>query len=78
LVVIEPLLPDGAVAAADAFNDLNLLVLGGGRMCTVEELRGLLAEAGLTLTRVVPTASRVSIIEAVQATGSRAESTAAQ
>jgi hypothetical protein len=73
LLVVEPLLPDGAVSAADAFNDLNLLVLGGGRMCTVDELRGLLVEAGLALTRVVPSPSRFSIVEAVPAPGNGAE-----
>jgi hypothetical protein len=67
LLLIESILPDGTVSAADAFNDLNLLVLGGGRMATLNELRGLLAQADLTLTRVIATPTRVSIAEAVPA-----------
>lgn len=64
LLVVEPVLPAGSVSAADAFNDLHLLVMGGGRMCTEAEFRLLLAEAGFSLTRVLPTAARMSLIEA--------------
>jgi len=36
----------------------------GGRERTPEEYRDLLGKAGLRLTRIVPTASPVSVIEA--------------
>jgi hypothetical protein len=44
--------------------DLVMLTVPGGRERTEDEYRALLAKAGLRLTRVVPTASPVSVIEA--------------
>ena len=45
--------------------DLHMLVLLGGRERTGTEYRALLAGAGFTLTRVVPTETVVSVLEAV-------------
>jgi O-methyltransferase domain/Dimerisation domain len=64
LVVAEPLLPPAGVSFADAFNDLNLLVLGGGQMCTEAEIGALLQGAGFRLTAVHTTPTRLSLIEA--------------
>jgi hypothetical protein len=47
-----------------AFSDLNMLVLPGGRERSELEFAQLFAAAGLQLTRVVHTRSRVSILEA--------------
>jgi hypothetical protein len=47
-----------------AFSDLNMLVLPGGRERTAEEYAALFEAAGLRLTRVIDTASRMSIVEA--------------
>jgi len=44
--------------------DLMMLVGPGGRERTEQEYVALLAKADLRLTRVVPTASAVSIVEA--------------
>jgi hypothetical protein len=44
--------------------DLVMLAVPGGRERTPDEYRDLLAKAGLRLTRIVPTPSPVSIIEA--------------
>src|SRR5262249_29245463 len=45
--------------------DINMLVVApGGRERTREEFRALLAGAELRLSRIVPTASRVNILEA--------------
>ena len=49
------------------FNDLNLLVMGGGRMYTEPELRGLFAEAGLQVLRLLDTGTRLSIVEGAAA-----------
>jgi hypothetical protein len=65
LLVGEPLLPERAVPFSDAFNDLNLLVLGGGQMLTESKLAELFATAGLRLTRVLPTGTRLSLLEAL-------------
>jgi hypothetical protein len=48
--------------------DLNMLVMSeGGRERTPEEYAQLLEGAGLRLSRIVPTASAVSVVEAVAA-----------
>jgi hypothetical protein len=44
-------------------SDLQMLMGGGGRERTEAEFRALLAEAGFSLTRVIPTAGFMSIIE---------------
>lgn len=64
LVVIEGLAMDVRHAAEDAFRDLLLLACSnGGRLRTEAELRRLGGEAGLTVVRVIPTASTFSIVE---------------
>jgi hypothetical protein len=45
-------------------SDLNMMVLGGGRECTATEHGALLGAAGFTLTKIIPTQSEVSVIEA--------------
>jgi len=43
------------------------MVIGGGRERTAAEHQALIEAAGFTLTKVVPTQSEVSVIEAVPA-----------
>jgi hypothetical protein len=50
-----------------AFSDLNMLVSPGGQERSTAEYAALLAAADLHLTRAVPTASEVTVIEAVPA-----------
>src|SRR3712207_7525458 len=59
LLVVEPVLPEGNVSSADAFNDLHLLVMGGGRMCTAAEFGQLLTTGGFALQRIIATAARL-------------------
>ncbi|XYH97519.1 hypothetical protein ACMHYB_58825 [Sorangium sp. So ce1128] len=47
--------------------DLEMLIACGDRERTEAEFRALLAAAGFRLTRVFPTASATSVIEAVPA-----------
>jgi hypothetical protein len=47
--------------------DIHMLAATGGMERTAAEYRALLAQAGLDLARIVPTASSFSIIEAVPA-----------
>ena len=65
VLVVEAVLPPGGVPVEDAFNDLHLLVMGGGRMYGEAEFRSLFAAAGLALARVVPTPARLSVVEGV-------------
>ena len=44
-------------------SDLNMLVSPGGQERTEAEYRALYAAAGFELTRVIPTRSRISLIE---------------
>jgi hypothetical protein len=52
------------MSATIAFTDLNMLIGPGGRERTTDEYAAVLEAGGLTLTRVVPTESDVSIVEA--------------
>jgi hypothetical protein len=68
LLLIEQVLPALAADAADhrrvLLTDLNMLVMTGGRERDEAEYRHLLNESGLSLIRVLGTASSFSIIEA--------------
>jgi SAM-dependent methyltransferase len=48
---------------AAAMNDVNMLVCTGGRQRSEAEFRALYDAAGFALTRIVPTAARLSVIE---------------
>jgi hypothetical protein len=67
LLLIEPVVPPGNDPAFSKLLDLLMLVWpSGGRERTEVEHQANLAAAGLRLSRVVPTNSGVSIIEAVR------------
>jgi SAM-dependent methyltransferase len=65
LLVVEQVVPIGNDYHSSKFDDLNMLVLFQGRERTAEEFRGLLATAGFTLSRILPTSSQWSVVEAV-------------
>ncbi len=67
LLVIEPLVLPGDQASVSKFVDLMMLLMPGGRGRTEEEFRTLFGAGGFELTRVIPTDSRVSIVEAAPA-----------
>jgi hypothetical protein len=68
LLIVERILPDRAEQgrAAEAYLvDLEMLVLApGGRERTESEFRAILSVAGFAMTRIVPTTTPVSLIEA--------------
>jgi len=64
LLVVESVIPPGNEPFGGKFLDLVMLLIPGGKERTEEEYRTLFSEAGFELTRVVPTASEVSIVEA--------------
>ena len=67
LIIIEAVMPPGNEYHHAKFLDMNMLVLSeGGRERTEEEYRILLDEAEFTLTRVIPTAAPLSVIEATR------------
>jgi cyclopropane fatty-acyl-phospholipid synthase-like methyltransferase len=67
LLIVETVLPEGDTPHQGKLQDLVMLVFPGGQERTEPEYRELLAKAGLRLTRVIPTTSVVSIVEAVRA-----------
>lgn len=64
LLLIEPIVPPGNGTSFAKLLDLLMLVWPGGRERTEGEHRALLASSGLHLSRVIPTQSPLSIIEA--------------
>ncbi|MBO1349428.1 MAG: methyltransferase [Hormoscilla sp. GUM202] len=67
LLAIEMVIPPGNEPSAGKLMDINMLVMcAGGRERTEAEYGELLKAAGFKLTLIVPTASDVSVIEAVK------------
>jgi len=67
LLIVETVLPAGDTPHQGKVQDMVMLVFPGGQERTEAEYAGLLGQAGFRLTRVVPTESIVSIVEAVPA-----------
>ena len=64
LLIIEMVLPEGDTPHTGKIIDMAMLVAPGGQERTEPEYAALLGKAGLGLTRVVPTESAVSVVEA--------------
>lgn len=67
LLIIEMVLPPGNAPHPGKILDIMMLVGPGGQERTESEYADLLGKAGFRLQRVVPTASAVSVVEAVLA-----------
>jgi hypothetical protein len=67
LLVVEQLLPSRAAPHPGYLSDIAVLVVLGGRERTLQEYQALLAEAGLSLHRVIETDSALSILEVAHA-----------
>jgi hypothetical protein len=67
LLIVEFVLPEGNTPHFGKLVDMVMLTLPGGEERTAKEYDALLAKAGLRMTRVVPTASDVSVVEATAA-----------
>jgi len=66
LLIVEMVLPGGDAPHPGKMLDLTMLVMPGGQERTEAEYAELLEKAGFRLTRVVPTASAASVVEAVR------------
>jgi len=64
LLLVEFVLPEGGEPHLGLLADMVMLAIPGGEERTAAEYGALLAKAGFTVERVVPTASPVSIVEA--------------
>jgi hypothetical protein len=65
ILLIEMVLPPGDAPHPGKILDMMMLVGPGGQERTPDEYAALFAKANLRLTRIVPTASPVSVVEAV-------------
>ena len=65
LLLVENVVPAGNEPSFGKWLDVLMLVYTGGQERTAVEFRDLLATAGFEMTRVVPTAANVSVIEAL-------------
>ena len=68
MIVVESVVPPRGEPSFAKLLDLQMLsTTDGGKERTEREFGELLARSGMRLTRIVPTAYRVSVIEAVKA-----------
>jgi hypothetical protein len=67
LLIVEMVLPNDDTMHPGKLLDMIMLSIPGGTERTAPEYATLLAKAGFKVSRVVPTASPVSIVEAVPA-----------
>lgn len=67
VLIVEAVVPEGGEPHYSKLLDLEMLVSPGGVERTEEEYAALLSSAGLRLTRIIPTMSPFSIVEAVAA-----------
>lgn len=65
VLIVEMLVPEGDEPHPAKALDLVMLTMENGKERTAEEYRQLLAAAGLQLSRIIPTRSPYSIVEAV-------------
>jgi hypothetical protein len=65
VILLESVLEPGNTPDFGKIVDLEMLAMPGGRERTAEEFGALFARAGFTLTRIVPTQSPLSVVEAV-------------
>ncbi len=66
LLVVESVIPPGNEPFGGKLLDLVMLLIPGGRERTQAEYQTLFSAAGFELSRIVPTATEVSVIEAVK------------
>jgi orsellinic acid C2-O-methyltransferase len=64
--VYPPRIDQSLESRGAAANDVNMLVVSGGRQRSEEEFRALYRAAGFELARIVPTAARLCVIEGVR------------
>jgi hypothetical protein len=64
LLVVEGIVPPGNEPSLSKLFDLAMMVLPGGAERTADEYRHLFEVSGFSLTRIVPTSSWISVIEA--------------
>lgn len=67
LILIEQVVPEGNEPHLSKLSDLIMMIMVGGRERNEEEFSALFEASGFKLTRIIPTESPVSLIEALPA-----------
>jgi len=67
VLIIDAVVPPVGEPHFSKFLDLEMLILPGGMERTAEEFESLLTKSGFKMTRIIPTPSPISIVEAVKA-----------
>lgn len=67
VLIIDAVIPPGNDPHPGKILDLEMLISPGGMERTAEEFESLLTKSGFKMTRIIPTQSPVSIVEAVKA-----------
>jgi len=66
VLAVECVVPESGEPSFSKLLDLNMMVMTGGRERTEREFRELFGSSGLSITKVVSTASPLQIIEAIR------------
>jgi hypothetical protein len=66
VILLESVIAAGGAPDFGKMLDIEMLAMPGGRERSADEFRALFAGAGFELTRVVPTKSPLSVVEAVR------------
>ncbi len=64
VLIIEMVVPEGNEPSPSKIMDILMMIMEGGKERTEEEYRTLLKAADLKLTRIIPTKSPYSLVEA--------------
>lgn len=64
LLVVESVIPRGNEPFGGKLLDLVMMLIPGGKERTEDEYRALFGKAGFELTRIIPTTTEISIVEA--------------
>lgn len=67
LIVVDAVVPTDGHFSPSKIMDLAMMLFVGGKERTEDEFRELLGSSGWKLTRIIPTASQLSVIEGVPA-----------
>jgi O-methyltransferase domain/Dimerisation domain len=67
VILLESVIAAGGAPDLGKFIDIEMVLFPGGRERTADEFKGLFERSGFHLTKVVPTKSPLSVVEAVRA-----------
>ena len=66
VILLESVIPNGPEPDLGKFIDIEMLLLPGGRERTADEFKMLFDRSGFELTKIIPTKSPLSVVEAIR------------